>query len=406
MGHPNSPETDKMTGLVKEDVLLVIPLFNHGETIGAVARSALATGFKVLVVDDGSTDNGIQAISGLDISTITLADNCGKGGAIMTAAEEAARLDYKAIITIDADGQHDPADSLILFEQAQQSDWPTLIIGAREMSQDTVPRLSLFGRTFSNFWVHLECGQELADTQSGLRLYPVAELLQLGLSRLRYDFEIEVIVKSAWAGITIESVPISVHYPKAEERVSHFHKFKDNLRLTMLHTLLVGRRLLPIPHKQLINRPVKKDLIALGGNPWTVLKKICREYSSPFSLAVAVWLGIFMGALPLIACHTIAIIYVAHRFHLNKVAAVAASQFCMPPIVPILCIETGYFLRNGSLLLDLSWDRWGLEIHYRLWDWFIGSLLVGPLLGLIGGAIIYMATKTLHQRKKHAKVVS
>lgn len=113
-----------------------------------------------------------------------------------------------------------------------------------------------------------------------------------------------------------------------------------------------------------------------------------------------------MGALPLIACHTVAIIYVAHRVHLNKIAAVAASQFCMPPVVPVLCIQAGYFMQNGSLLLDFSWERWGLEAHYRLWDWLLGSLLVGPFLGLIGGIIVYIGSKLLHQRKNDVKAVS
>lgn len=388
-----------MTQINKDNVLLVIPLYNHGGTIAKVVQAALKTGLAVTVVDDGSTDNGLDAIDNLACATICFDKNRGKGDAILAAAEEAARQGFKAIITIDADGQHDPADALILYEKARATDWPSLIIGARKMDQDTVPGSSLFGRTFSNFWVRLECGLELADTQSGLRLYPVEELLQLRLTRSRYDFEIEVIVKSAWAGITIESVPVSVHYPKAEERISHFHKVKDNFRLSMLHTSLIARRLLPLPHKQLVTNRKKNGVKAFTGNPWTVLKTICREHSSPFFLAVAVWLGIFMGALPLIACHTVAIIYIAHRFHLNKVAAVTASQFCMPPVVPVLCIQTGYFLQNGSLLLDLSWERWGLEIHYRLWDWLLGSLLVGPFLGLIGGGIVYIGSKKLHQRK-------
>ena len=394
-----------MNQIDKENVLLVIPLFNHGETIANVVVGAQGTGFDVLVVDDGSTDNGLDTLTDFDCATIRFDKNRGKGEAILAAAGEAARQGFKAIITIDADGQHDPADALILYEKALQTDWPALIIGDRKMDQDTVPGSSLFGRTFSNFWVRLECGLELADTQSGLRLYPVDELLQLGLTHSRYDFEIEAIVKSAWAGITIDSVPVSVHYPKSEERISHFHKIKDNFRLSLLHTSLITRRLLPLPHKQLVTNQKKKELNAFTGNPWTVLKTICREYSSPFFLAVAVWLGIFMGALPLLACHTVAIIYVAHRVHLNKIAAVAASQFCMPPVVPVLCIQTGYFMQNGSLLLDLSWERWGLEIHYRLWDWLLGSLLVGPFLGLIGGGIVYIGSKKLHQRKNNVKAV-
>ncbi len=389
--------------LEKKDVLLVIPLFNHGSTIVHVVNKALKTGFATLVVDDGSTDNGLQKIKKLSCTTIRFEVNRGKGAAILAAAKEAKRQGYRAIITVDADGQHDPSEASLLFEKAE-TDWPSCIIGNRKMDQEHIPTSSLFGRSFSNFWVRLETGLELADTQSGFRLYPVDELLQLTLKRRRYDFEIEVLVKLAWAGVHIDSVPISVHYPIGEERISHFHKLKDNVRLSLLHTSFVLRRLLPLPHKQLANSSKTIEKQKYGGNPWKVLKKICREYSSPFFLAVAVWLGLFMGALPLIACHTVAIIYVSHRFHLNKVAAVAASQFCMPPVVPVLCIQTGYFFQNGSLLLDLTWEKWGLEVHYRFWDWLVGSLLVGPLIGLIGAAIVYFFSQALHRRKNNVSL--
>lgn len=87
------------------------------------------------------------------------------------------------------------------------------------------------------------------------------------------------------------------------------------------------------------------------------------------------------------------IIYLGFRLHLNKVAAVAASQFCMPPVVPALCIEVGHYIQTGQWLTDLSWERWFLEVHYRLWDWFLGSLVVGPLLGFLGGGCIYLAAR-------------
>ncbi|MCA1765407.1 MAG: DUF2062 domain-containing protein, partial [Desulfobulbaceae bacterium] len=114
-------------------------------------------------------------------------------------------------------------------------------------------------------------------------------------------------------------------------------------------------------------------------------------------LASAAWMGVFLGALPLIAIHTVAIIYVSHRLHLNKLTAITASQVCMPPLVPVLCIEIGYFMRHGSLLVDLNWETMVVQIHYRLWEWLLGSLLVGPLLGLLVGGVLYFAIKNLRR---------
>ena len=358
-----------------------------------MVQAALATELDVLVVDDGSTDDGLQGIAGLPCECLRLPINKGKGVAILAGAREAKRRGFDAILTLDADGQHDPSEAGLIINEAESGRWPAIIIGSRQMVQETVPGASRFGRAFSNFWVRLECGFELSDTQSGMRLYPVSELLSLKLVRSRYDFEIEALVKAAWGGVDVRSVDVSVHYPPADERISHFHKLKDNWRLTKLHTVFVIRRLIPWPHHRLVEHGKSSRKRLEIKNPWLTLKILCGEHASPFWLATAVWLGLFMGALPLIACHTVAIIYVAHRFHLNKVAAVAASQFCAPPVVPVLCIETGYFLQTRQLILDLSWETWLLEVHHRLWDWFLGSLVVGPLLGLFGGVAMYWGAK-------------
>ncbi|TFG38267.1 MAG: DUF2062 domain-containing protein [Desulfobacterales bacterium] len=388
----------------KLKVLLVIPVFNHGETLAAVVHAALATGLDALVVDDGSTDGGARKIEELPCKSLKFPVNRGKGVAILAGAKEAKLRGFDAILTLDADGQHDPAEADLLINEAESGRWPAIIIGSRKMVQETVPGASRFGRVFSNFWVRLECGLELSDTQSGMRLYPVNELLSLKLVRSRYDFEIEALVKAAWGGVDVRGVAFSVHYPPADEGISHFHKLKDNWRLTRLHTTLVARRLLPWPHLRLVLcEKIGKERLIIK-NPWLTLKKLCREHTSPFWLAAAVWLGLFMGALPLIACHTVAIIYVAYRFHLNKVAAVAASQFCAPPVVPVLCIEVGYFLRTRQLILDLSWETWLLEIHHRLWDWFLGSLVVGPLLGLLGGVAMYWGASRMEAVRKAREI--
>lgn len=384
-----------MKKLDRNRTLIVIPVYNHGASLREVVSQAIGTGMSVLVVDDGSDDGGGQNLNGLDCRYLRLPQNRGKGAAILAGVQWASENDFAAIITVDADGQHNPADATKLVTAAMHCQWPVMIIGAREMVQETVPASSHFGRSFSNFWVRLECGAELSDTQSGLRLYPVKELLQLKLVHSRYDFEVEVIVKAAWAGIAIHEVPVSVHYPSADERVSHFKKFRDNWRLTKLHSTLFFRRLLPLPTNQLVKKNDNENKPVIVKNPIKTLKNLCREHASPFWLAVAVAMGLFLGALPLIGCHTVAIIYVAYRLHLNKVAAVAASQFCMPPIVPALCIEVGYFFQHGTFIVDLSWQKWLLEVHHRVYDWLLGSLVVGPLLGLLGGALVLWATRRM-----------
>ena len=389
-----TPYPKKMKGKLPLSVLLVIPVYNHGSTLRHVVKQALDDGWPVLVVDDGSTDGGPERITDLPCRIHHTGSNQGKGVAILAGAEIAAESGYRAIVTVDADGQLDPREAHLLVD-ATAGDWPVIVVGSRRMDQESIPNASIFGRAFSNFWVRLECGQDLPDTQSGMRLYPVDQLLQLHVRSRRYDFEVEVLVQAVWAGIPIRSVPVSVDYSSRNRQSSHFHKVKDNLRLTAMHTRLVLRALCPWPHRRLLQRPDKWHIDKSLYNPVRLLKYLCREHSSPLLLGVAAWMGIFLGSLPLIACHTIVIIYVTHKLHLNKVAAVGASQFCCPPIVPVVCIEVGHFMRSGHLLLNISWETLFLQIPYRLWEWLLGSLVVGPVFGIIVGGITYFGVARL-----------
>jgi len=370
--------------------LLVIPVYNHGPTLRSVVERALNAGWSVLVVDDGSMDSGLDRITDLPCRLHRLPHNQGKGSAILTGAGLAAQWGYDAIVTVDADGQLDPEDAARLVETATAQDRPAIVVGIRLMTRDTAPRASLFGRAFSNFWVRLECGLDLPDTQSGLRLYPVEFLLHLPVQTRRYDFEVEVLVRAAWAGIPILPTPVRVHYPSDGKRISHFHQWKDNLRLTVLHTRLILRALNPWPHRRLAGLAIPSVMDMSLFHPFRLFKHLCQEHSTPAQLGIAAWMGLFLGALPLIACHTIVIIYVTHRLHLNKPAAV-----CCPPVVPVICIETGYFMRNGHLLLELSLDTTVYQLHQRLLEWLMGSLIVGPFLGLAGGLATYFVVRWL-----------
>lgn len=377
--------------------LVAIPVYNHAGTVREVARRALDHGFPVLVVDDGSSDQSFEAVAGLPLARHRLPHNAGKGEAILAAARLAREWGYQAMVTIDADGQHDPAEAGLLVAAAAAS-WPALVIGARRMETDNVPRSSLFGRDFSNFWVRLETGRSLADTQSGYRLYPVELLTRCRFLTRRYTFEIEALVRGSWAGLDVLSVPVSVYYPPGDERVSHFHKGKDNARLSLLHTLLVCRALFPWPHRKLFAGGREEKAPGIF-QPVRYLKALSREHSTPRELACAVWVGIFLGALPIIPFGIAAIVYASHRLHLNKLAAVGASNVCVAPFVPFLCVELGHYLIHGSFWY--RFDRHTLldELHYRLWEWLVGALVVGPVLGLAGALLAYLLVASYRRRR-------
>jgi uncharacterized protein (DUF2062 family) len=381
-------------------LLIVIPGHTHTNLAVAV-QTALTTGYDILVVDAGTTEHSLESIADLECHILHVPNNKGRGATLIAGAQYAATQGYSSIISLDTDDYEAVAYAHLLAAEAENSPEPCLIIGFRQsLRQKGNGNCTTPARTSINFGVRLACGLEIEDANTSFRLYPIKELLAQDLRQQHCGFELESLVKFAWSGIAVRTIslpPLKTAKAKESGRLEHFCR---TLCLLYVHGWLIFRRLLPWPYKRLTQQePLPQRVYkTVSGNPLKVLGRICREHTSPFWLAIAVWLGIFMGALPLLAVHTIAIIYVAHRLHLNKVAAVAASQFCMPPVVPVLCIQTGYYLRKGELLIDFSWQPWLLGIHERLWEWFIGSLLLGPLLGTIGGVIMYWTAKRLQKK--------
>ena len=226
---------------------LIIPLYNHEEKVADVVLGVLKLGWPVFVVDDGSTDSSyerIKAIGGIVI--LRHRENEGKGAAIRTGFAAAAQVADWAV-TIDADGQHHPEDVTHLIRAIPENQRP-IIIGRREgMLAPDIPWTSRFGRQFSNFWVRLSGGPRMTDSQSGMRLYPLPEALNLKVKARRFQFEVEILVKAAWKGIPVIEAPIRVTYQPGSGRVSHFRPFVDFLRNSSTFSRLIFMRIVILP---------------------------------------------------------------------------------------------------------------------------------------------------------------
>ncbi len=238
-------ETGINTG--KGRFVVIIPTYNHGSTVKAVATAALALGWPVYVVDDGSTDGGDPSLESMaGVRLLRHRVNRGKGAAMMTGFEAAAKHADWAI-TLDADGQHFPEDAHELIAAIPRSRRPIMLGRRLRMSAEGAPWTSRFGKEFSNFWIRMAGGPKVNDSQSGFRIYPLPEVLQLGVRAQRYQFEIEVLVKAAWSAMEVIEAPVSVGYPPATERVSHFRPFVDFWRNTTTFARLITRRVVGRP---------------------------------------------------------------------------------------------------------------------------------------------------------------
>lgn len=231
-------------------VIIVIPVYNHARTLRDVVTRCIKVHDRVMVVDDGSSDGGADILEGLAVDIIRHPKNLGKGVAILSAAKRALKSGMTHMVTVDADGQHDPED-LRHFIPELEAHPDAIIVGKRDFHGAYVPESSRVGRAISNFWLLAETGRSLGDAQSGFRAYPIALFKHLNLRERRYSFEIEVLVKAAWAGIELREVDISIYYPSPAERVSHFHLFWDNLRLSLLNARLIMRAVIPLPHRKI-----------------------------------------------------------------------------------------------------------------------------------------------------------
>jgi glycosyltransferase involved in cell wall biosynthesis len=189
---------------------VIIPTYNNDRTLERVIREVGLYTENIIIVNDGSTDGTAEILRSFpNYSVITNPKNKGKGYSLKTAFRHAIGLGYRYAITIDSDSQHYPEDLPKFLEKITQSDG-LLVIGARSMSQDGVPATSSFGHRFSIFWFRVETGQRIPDVQSGYRLYPLDNLKGMRFVGGKYEFEVEVLVRLAWRGVCIDSIPVNV----------------------------------------------------------------------------------------------------------------------------------------------------------------------------------------------------
>lgn len=221
----------------------VIPVYNHGATVGAMVAAVRAHGLACVLVDDGSDDDCAEVLRRLaandpEVVLERLARNQGKGGALIAGFSEAARLGYTHALQLDADGQHDVGDIGRFLELAAAH--PQAVICGCPRYDDSVPRSRLYGRYATHVWVWINTlSLDIRDSMCGFRVYPLAPVMALiadhRLGR-RMDFDTEILVRLHWRGVEIVNQPTRVRYPA--DGVSHFRLLRDNLLISRMHALL------------------------------------------------------------------------------------------------------------------------------------------------------------------------
>ncbi len=375
--------------------LVLIPTYNNAPKLRGVLDEVLKFTSSVLLVNDGSTDETREILAEFqEISTLHYDKNQGKGMALKKGLDWAISHQFSYAISMDSDGQHLASD-LVKFLDKIEEEPNAMIIGARNMeTAEGVPGGSSFGHRFSNFWFQLETGVKLPDTQSGFRLYPLAQLQGIRFFTTRYEFEIESIVRLSWKGVPMIWVPIKVEYP--EDRITHFRKFWDFFRISLLNTVLVLIALLWIKPRDLFRR------IRNGEIKKIILDEVLRNKDSNATIAKSIGFGVFMGIFPIWGFQMLIAVAIAIPLKLNKAVTLIAANISIPPFIPFILYFSflmGALLLGGSALPELSNNLSLEDIKKDLLQYYLGAVVFSVIAGLLVGFGSYFLLKSWRNNK-------
>jgi glycosyltransferase involved in cell wall biosynthesis len=208
-------------------------------------------GQSCLLVDDGSRESCAAELrrqaAREGVRLLRLDRNRGKGGAMLAGFREAARLGASHVLQIDADGQHDATDIPRFLQAAQAA--PDAVINGAPVYDASVPKGRLYGATSPTYGCgSTRCRSQIRDSMCGFRVYPLAPVLKLIDEEFvgqRMDFDPEIVVRLHWRGVGIENLATPVRYPS--DGVSHFDVWRDNVRISRMHTRLFFGMLRRLP---------------------------------------------------------------------------------------------------------------------------------------------------------------
>lgn len=374
---------------------VIIPTYNNAKTLQRVINGVLEYTSHIFIINDGSTDETPEILKNYpQVYLINLPVNKGKGYALQTGFKIALQERFDYAITIDSDGQHYPDDIPVFLEELNATNEPILLIGSRNMTHESVPKKSSFGNRFSNFWFWFETGIKLTDTQSGYRAYPLKKLPKRFFTT-KFEFEIEVIVRTAWKNISVKNVPIQVLYDP-NERVSHFRPFRDFTRISILNTVLVLITLLYIKPSNLFKKLKKKSFKQF------IKEDILQTNDSKEVKALSIALGVFIGIIPVWGFQTFLSIFLAAVLKGNKALSFLGSNISIPPMIPFIVwgsLQIGGLLIPGAMPLTIDFEHisWqALQAH--LLQYLVGSLILATFTSVILGIAVYMLL-SYYQRK-------
>ncbi len=210
-------------------IRVLIPAYEEGPRIGAVVRAARRH-LPVVVVDDGSSDETAAVAEAAGATVLRSSPNAGKGAALRRGFRHALEVGAPAVITLDGDGQHDPAE-IPAFLAAFEARRPELIIGRRDFG--AMPPVRRAANTLGGVILSLALGRSVPDNQSGYRL--IGRTLMAALldsDEPGFEFEVEMIGRAIALGLPIDWVPIRTIYAGEPSHIRPWRHFTEFVRVS------------------------------------------------------------------------------------------------------------------------------------------------------------------------------
>jgi len=210
-------------------ILALIPAYEEGPRIGPVVM-ATARQLPVVVIDDGSGDDTAAVAEASGATVLRQVPNAGKGAALRAGFRHALASDVEAVVTLDADGQHDP-DEIPRFLAAFAESRPELVIGRRDFAE--MPPVRRLSNTLGGWAMSAAVGRSVPDNQSGYRLIGrtlMRHLLESDESG--FEFEVEMIARCIALGLPIAWVPIRTIYAGEPSHIRPWRHFTEFVRVT------------------------------------------------------------------------------------------------------------------------------------------------------------------------------
>jgi glycosyltransferase involved in cell wall biosynthesis len=255
--HRHRPDADPLvqktvksrkTASVKNKTVAVVPVYNHGETVGDVVATLRGYGLPVILVDDGSdtfTARTLDAIVstlksafGPPVKLVRLPKNRGKGAAVMTGFRSAFAYGATHVLQVDADGQHG-LEVVPKFLNVSAEN-PDAVVAGYPLYDAMVPRMRFYGSHLSRLMVWINTlSRRIAGPMCGFRLYPLAKVagvLPAMAQARRMEFDTEIAVRLDWKNVPFINLPVAVRYPLGG--FSHFRFARDGLLIALMHARL------------------------------------------------------------------------------------------------------------------------------------------------------------------------